>query len=45
MIEIVPIVQVDDAALGTGQPGPLTTKLQQLYREAVKDYVKRARRK
>ena len=43
MIEIVPIVQVDDAALGTGQPGPITTQLQKLYRAAVKQYIKQAR--
>jgi D-amino acid aminotransferase len=45
MIEIVPIVQADDAAVGTGRPGPVTTRLRKLYREAVKDYVQRARRK
>jgi branched-chain amino acid aminotransferase len=44
MIEIVPIVQVDDAALGDGQAGPLTIRLQKLYQQAVRDYVK-ARRK
>jgi len=41
MIELVPIVQVGDGALGTGHPGPLTAKLQKLYQAAVKDYVKR----
>jgi branched-subunit amino acid aminotransferase/4-amino-4-deoxychorismate lyase len=45
MIEIVPVVHVDDTALGSGHPGPVTTKLQKLYREAVKSYVKQARRK
>jgi D-amino acid aminotransferase len=44
MIEIVPIVQVDEAALGTGHPGPLTGRLQKLYAGAVKAYVA-ARRK
>jgi branched-chain amino acid aminotransferase len=42
MIEVTPIVHVDDAALGGGHPGPVTVKLQKLYRAAVKDYVKRA---
>lgn len=42
MIEVMPIVHVDDAALGKGQPGPVTVKLQKLYRAAVKSYVKRA---
>lgn len=44
MIEIMPIVQVDEAALGKGHPGPVTTKLQKLYAGAVKDYIA-ARRK
>ncbi len=39
MIEIIPIVQVDEAALGTGRPGPVTTKLQKLYAGAVKAYI------
>ena len=45
MIEIVPIVQLDDAALGKGHPGPTTGKLQRLYQAEVKDYVKRARKR
>jgi len=45
MIEIVPITQVDDAALGPGHPGPVTTKLQNLYRDAVKQSLKRRPRK
>ena len=45
MIEIVPIVHVDDTALGSGEPGPVTTKLQKLYQQAVRDYVKATRRK
>ena len=45
MIEIVPIVHVDDTALGSGAPGPVTTKLQKLYQQAVRDYVKATRRK
>ena len=39
MIEIIPIVQVDETALGTGHPGPVTIKLQKLYTGAVKEYV------
>lgn len=42
MIEVMPIVHVDEAALGKGHPGPVTVKLQKLYQAAVKDYVKRA---
>jgi len=45
IIELVPIVHVDEAALGSGQPGPVTTKLQKLYRQAVKGLRQQARRK
>jgi D-amino acid aminotransferase len=45
MIEIVPIVHVDEAPIGRGKPGPLTTKLQSLYRRAVSDYLKKAQKK
>lgn len=41
MIELVPIVHVDEAPLAKGKPGPLTTRLQKLYAEAVKKYFKR----
>ena len=44
MIEIVPIVHVDEAPLGPGQPGTQTMKLQKLYQAAVKSYVKGARK-
>lgn len=40
MIEIVPIVHVDESPLATGKPGPLTTKLQKLYAAAVQRYFK-----
>ena len=40
--EIVPIVQVDQARIGTGRPGPVTRKLQRLYRQAVEQYRRRA---
>lgn len=40
MIEIVPIVRVDESPLGHGKPGPLTRKLQKLYAAAVKRYFK-----
>jgi D-amino acid aminotransferase len=44
MIEVVPIVQVDETVLGEGQPGPVTATLQALYQDAVKQYVKAARK-
>jgi branched-chain amino acid aminotransferase len=34
--EIVPIVSVDDRRVGEGTPGPLTRKLQETYRAAVR---------
>lgn len=33
--EVTPVVEVDDRAIGTGAPGPLTRRLQQLYFETV----------
>lgn len=45
MIEIIPIVAVDEAAVGKGKPGPTTVKLQKLYQGAVKDYLKGARKR
>ena len=41
MIEIVPIVHVDEAPLATGKTGPVTTKLQKLYAAAVQRYFKK----
>ena len=33
--EVTPVVEVDDRAIGTGKPGPLTRRLQNLYFETV----------
>jgi D-alanine transaminase len=33
--EVLPVIQVDDLVIGGGQPGPITRRLQQAYREAV----------
>ena len=33
--EVTPVVEVDDRAIGDGQPGPLTRRLQKLYFETV----------
>jgi branched-chain amino acid aminotransferase len=44
MVEVVPIVQVDEGPVATGEPGPVTAKVQKLYQAAVKDYVKGARK-
>ncbi|MGH7786874.1 MAG: aminotransferase class IV [Candidatus Binatia bacterium] len=45
MIELVPIVLVDETPVGKGTPGPLTAKLQKRYAQAVKDYLKVTRSK
>lgn len=34
-LEVVPVIKVDDAVIGTGTPGPLTRNLQQLYEKKV----------
>jgi len=44
MIEVLPIVQVEEGTVANGKPGPVTRKLQKLYREAVKRYVAAARK-
>ena len=41
MIEIVPIVHVDEAPLAKGKPGPNTGRLQKLSAAAVQKYLKR----
>jgi D-alanine transaminase len=38
--EVLPIVRVNQATIGKGVPGPVTRKLQQVYADAVKDFVK-----
>jgi len=35
--EIVPIVQVDDAVIGSGRPGPITGKLRDLYKRKIRE--------
>lgn len=39
--EVVPIREVDDRVVGTGQPGPVTTQIQQVYFAAVRGEVDR----
>ena len=38
--EILPIVQVDDRPIKTGQPGPLTRRLQAAYTENVRAFLR-----
>lgn len=35
LIEIVPVIAVNDAPVGAGKPGPMTRRLQSLYRRTV----------
>jgi branched-chain amino acid aminotransferase len=42
--EVVPIRSVDDRVVGEGSPGPLTRKIQETYKAAVRGQVDRYRR-
>lgn len=35
--EIMPVIQVNDWKVGNGKPGPITVKLQQAFRELIRD--------
>ena len=37
--EILPVREVGGRAIGAGRPGPVTTRLQRAYREAVRAYI------
>src|SRR5262249_12917703 len=37
--EIVPIVRVDGQPVGDGRPGPATRRLQELFTEAVREFL------
>lgn len=37
--EVMPIVRVDDRPVGDGKPGPVTRRLQEVYRQAVREFV------
>jgi D-alanine transaminase len=39
--EVLPVVRVDNQAIGGGSPGPVTRRLQQAYEEAVREFVAR----
>jgi branched-chain amino acid aminotransferase len=34
--EVVPVREIDDHAVGTGEPGPITRELQRIYEEAIR---------
>jgi branched-subunit amino acid aminotransferase/4-amino-4-deoxychorismate lyase len=40
LAEILPVVEVNDEAIGSGKPGPVTRKLQRCYRKAVEVFRK-----
>jgi D-alanine transaminase len=39
--EVLPVVRVDGQVVGDGRPGPVTRRLQEVYREAVREFVGR----
>lgn len=38
-IEVMPVVRIDDRAVGGGVPGPVTRRLQEAFRRAVRDWL------
>jgi D-alanine transaminase len=38
--EVLPIVRVDDRPVAEGRPGPITRRLQEVYAEAVREFLK-----
>src|SRR5262249_40367646 len=43
VIEVLPVVRIDGRTVGSGRPGPVTVRLQQLYRAFVERSVGRER--
>ena len=37
--EVLPVVRVDDQPIGEGRPGPVTRRLQEVYEQAVREFV------
>lgn len=37
--EVLPIVKVDSQPIGTGEPGPLTRRMQEAYQQAVREFL------
>lgn len=40
--EVLPIVRVDGQAIGSGKPGPVTQRLQEAYREGVREFISKS---
>jgi D-alanine transaminase len=43
-LQIAPILRVDDLVIGSGQPGPVTRRLQAAFRQSVQDFLAGAER-
>ncbi|MCI0682202.1 MAG: aminotransferase class IV [Gemmataceae bacterium] len=39
--EVLPVVQIDGKPVGRGEPGPVTRKLQEVYGQAVREFLAR----
>ena len=39
MIELVPVVRIDEKTIGSGRVGPVTRKIHNLYKETVKKEI------
>jgi branched-subunit amino acid aminotransferase/4-amino-4-deoxychorismate lyase len=37
--EVLPVTRVDGRPLGTGQPGPITRRLQEAHTAAVREFL------
>ncbi|HMC67129.1 MAG TPA: aminotransferase class IV [Gemmataceae bacterium] len=37
--EVMPVIQIDGKPVGSGSPGPVTRKLQEVYTQAVKEFL------
>lgn len=42
--ELVPVTKIEDHAIGTGNPGFLTLKLLELYRQETKNYIEKQKK-
>jgi len=42
IIEVMPLTSIDNKAVGTGKPGPLTLRLMEAYQRLVTDYKRSA---
>jgi D-alanine transaminase len=38
-MEVCPVVKVDGMSIGDGKPGPVTRRLQEAYREVLREFL------